>query len=530
MAETKLSPRQKMINMMYIVLIALLALNVDKHVLKAFHLMEKNFISSAESYDQKIQTQMASFAAILSKEKTKAKPYYETALEAQKISTEFDQYVVTLKQEIIDLYDGRLEEEEGEDGLTALKTPEGMEKHAYLFMVKDGGKKGKELQNKINNTRDKLLALLKPNEKDLFVDDRVYQSAKQANLLNADEPASTSIGKRTWATINLEYQPVGALVALLTQYQNNVKALETDVIGKLMYGVNQTNHQVDHLSAAIVPKSNYVMEGENYEADVMLIASSNSITPKISMNGEELTSIDSGVGKIAFRANGIGEKTVKGYIEVNNPKTGEPESYAYNHTYQVFKPVATVSPDALNLLYKSLDNPLSISVPGFSAADIRVEASNGATVSGSNGRYKVNVTGATREVNITVYAKGRMMGTTPFRVRDVPSPDAMLGGIQNTGRAVTRAQLCAQNNVLATLGQDFAYDLPFKVLRYKFIYQPRNRPAIMLSGTGSTLTQAMKRHMCNARSGDRFSIEGIKAKNTKYNITRSVSPMLLRVQ
>jgi hypothetical protein len=111
-----------MINMMYLVLIAMLVLNVDKHVLKAFHLMEKNFISSAESYDQKNDLQMAGFLQLVNKEEEKATPYYEAAKKAQQISSEFDEYISGLKIEIEEMYDGRLDEEDGETGITSLKT------------------------------------------------------------------------------------------------------------------------------------------------------------------------------------------------------------------------------------------------------------------------------------------------------------------------------------------------------------------------------------------------------------------------
>ena len=530
MAQVKLPPRQRMINMMYIVLIAMLALNVDKHVLKAFHLMEKNFVSSAESYDQKNNLQMAHFLQLVEKEEDKATPYFEAAKEAQVVSKEFDEYIATLKTEIVELYNGRLDEEEGEEGLTSLKTPEGMEKHAHLFMVKNQGKKAKELQNKINQTSTKLLSLLKPDKRELFVNSDKHALASQANLLKAEEPKNIGISQKSWASINLEYQPAGAVVALLTQYQNNAKALEADVIAKLMGGINQSAHIIDGLNAAIIPKSNYVMEGENYEADVMLIASSSSAIPKITANGSAVTDVDGNVGKIIFRANGVGEKTVKGQIEVANPKTGEPEFYAYQHTYQVFKPVATVSPDALNLIYRSLDNPVSISVPGFSAADIRVTADNGASITGRNGKYNIKMTGSARKINISVFAKGQKMGTTEFRVRNIPEPSPMLGGIRNDSRAKSKADICAQDVVLATLGEDFAYDLPFRVTSFRFIYAPRRGNAVRMPTSGNRLTPAMKRLTCNANQGDQFIIESIKAKDVKYGIIRNVPPMTITIR
>ena len=530
MAKKTLSPRQKMINMMYLVLLALLALNVDKHVLKAFHLMEKNFLTSSESYDRKNQNQMAGFFQLVEKEEVKAKPYYAAAIEAQAISNEFNEYITALKKEIEELYDGRLEVEEGEDGLTSLKMPEGMEKHANFFMVKDRGEKAKELQAKINSTRDKLLNLLLPTNDSLFYSDEIYHTVKQANLLNAEEPPQGNLSNKTWASINLEYQPVGALMALLTQYQNNAKALEADVIRSLMEGVHADNFVIDQLDAAIIPKSNYVMEGENYEADVMMIARNSASQPDISVNGSPLEVIENGIGKLSFRAHGIGEKTVKGEITVRDPRSNEPKKYAYQHTYQVFKPVATVSADKLNLLYVDLDNPLSISVPGFSAADISVRASAGARISGSNGSYNVKVDGSTRNVTISVSAGGRNMGSTEYRVRNVPEPNAQIGGIPKNTFTVTKAQLCAQNRILASLGPEFAYDLRWDVLSYKFIYDPRRADGRQMTVNGSAIPSNVKSVICNANPGDRIIIEQAIARDSQYGIRKKLPPIVLTIR
>ncbi len=523
MAKTNLSPRQKMINMMYLVLLALLALNVDRHVLKAFHDMELNLISSASNYDAKNKLQMASFLKLLQSDEEKAKPYYESALKAQEISKEFNTYIEGLKTEIEELYRGR-EEAEEDELVGALKTPEQMEKHANLFVVKDKGKRAKELQTKINTTRDKLLELLKPDKDSLFRDNRQYHQAKRSNLLNANDPSSAGVNKKTWASENIEYKPVGALMALLTQYQNNAKALEADVIRGLMTGVNEGSFIVDQIDAKIIPRSNYVMAGENYRAEVMLIATNSTVQPKITMNGEVLEDVDMGIGNISFPVSGIGEQTVSGVVTVNDPTTNKPKEYSYNDTFQVFSPVATVSADKMNLLYVDLNNPLSISVPGFSAADIRVSVSSGARITGSNGRYNIKVDGSQRKVNVTVFAKGNNMGTTEYRVRNVPTPSLQIGGITNFSRGLRRAELIPQNAMYANLGMDFAYDMRWRVLSYKVIYIPRNRPAVWKQVTGSAIPSDVKQWFRSAQPGDRFSIESVKAQDTEYGIRRNLNP------
>jgi gliding motility-associated protein GldM len=528
MANTKQTPRQKMINMMYIVLIAMLALNVDRHVLEAFHLMEKDYTSSSMSFDKKNGSLMTTFNQVLSTDQTKAKPYYDAALQAQQVSEEFTRYIAVLKNDVEEMYKGREESEGEETELTALKNPEGMEKHAYYFMEANNGAKAKELQLRINKTRDKLLDLLKPKKDKLFVDMTKYNDVQASNLLKAEEPKTTGSVRKTWASTYLEYQPAGAVMAMLTQYQNNAKALEADIINKLLQGVNSSAFIIDELNAAIIPKSNYIMAGENYTADVMLIATASNAIPTITVNGTSLTAMEGNVGKIEIPATGIGEKKISGTIEVADPKTGEPRVYNYEHNYQVFKPVATVSAEAMKILYVGLDNPLSISVPGFSASDIQV-TSNGARISGGNGTYKAKVDGTQRKITISVKAKGRHMGTVEYKVRQVPEPRAQLGGIRNDGRGKTVGALCAQDRILANLGEGFAYDLPFTVTSFTIILDGRRGP-IRRRVTGNKLPADIKQDICNLRSGNRIFIEQVKTRNSEYNLIKEAAPTMIVVR
>lgn len=528
MANVKLPPRQKMINMMYIVLIAMLALNVDRHVLEAFHLMEKDYTSSSMSFDRKNNSLMTKFGQVVRQDEAKAKPYYDAAVEAQQISAEFNTYIATLKVQIEEMYKGRTEDEDGKESLTPLKTPEGMEKHAHYFMVENKGAKAKELQQKINTTRDKLLDLLKPKEDKLFVDLSKYNDVKASNLLKAEEPQNTGSTKQSWASTHLEYQPAGALLAMLTQYQNNAKALEADVINKLLQGVNSSAFIIDELNAAIIPKSNYVMAGETYTADVMLMATASNAKPTITVNGASLSNMEGNIGKIEIPATGIGEKKISGTIEVADPKTGEPRIYNYEHSYQVFKPVATVSAEAMKILYVGLDNPLSISVPGFSAGDIKV-TSNGARISGGNGTYKAKVDGSQRKVTITVQAKGKQMGTVEYRVRQVPEPRAQLGGIRSDGRGKTKGALCAQDRILANLGEGFAYDLPFTVTSFTIILDSQ-RGTVSRRVTGNRIPADIKQKICSLKSGDRIFVENVKVRNSEYGMTKDATPVMIVVK
>jgi gliding motility-associated protein GldM len=233
--------------------------------------------------------------------------------------------------------------------------------------------------------------------------------------------------------------------------------------------------------------------------------------------------MENGVGKITLRASGIGEKTVKGTIEVADPKTGKPTLYPYEHTYQVFRPTATVSADAMKIVYVGLDNPMTISVPGFSAADLRVTASGGASMSGGNGHYTVKPDGNRKIISISVSAKGRPMGTTVYKVREIPEPRAQLGGLRNDERAKSIGPIKAQDRILANLGEGFAYDLPFTVTRYTIILDsPRGK--IRRQVTGNLIPADIRQKIKTLQSGNRIFIEEVKARNAEYGITKSGSP------
>jgi gliding motility-associated protein GldM len=348
-----------------------------------------------------------------------------------------------------------------------------------------------------------------------------YRLVKNSNLLNANEPAQNGVSKETWANINLETQPAGALLALLTQYQNNAKALESDVVDQLYQKVNEDGIIFNEFSAQILAKSNYVMEGENFEADVLLVASNSTTDPIIKLNGSDLSTVERGVGKVSIPARGVGLKTVNGEIILEDPLTGKPTSYAFKKEYQVFKPVATISADKLNLLYVGIDNPLSISVPGFSAADISVSASSGGSVTGGNGKYNIKVSSGSKTVDISVRAKGRLMGTSSYRVRNVPAPRGQMGGLTKTNVAYPASAVCAQNRVLASLGMDFAYDMNFVVNKYTITLVFNNKPAVRRTVNGNAIPSDIRSQICNMRRGEKVLIEGIKAKDSRYGIVKT---------
>ena len=161
---------------------------------------------------------------------------------------------------------------------------------------------------------------------------------------------------------------------------------------------------------------------------------------------------------------------------------------------------------------------------------LRYVLRTGASVFGGNGKYNIKVNGSQKTVKVNVTAAGGNMGTTTFRVRNVPAPGVQIGSIQSSNTSATKSQLCAQSSVLAYLGSDFAYDLRWNVVQYTFIYSPKRGQAEVIPVTGNQLTPQVKNIICNAKAGDKVIIEQAKARDSQYGILRNLNPIIITVR
>ncbi|MDC0105052.1 gliding motility protein GldM [Bacteroidia bacterium] len=530
MAGGKMSPRQKMINMMYLVLMALLALNVSKEILKSFHLFEQSFNNAAEAIDRKNTTTLGALQKQMDEKPGKTKPYMDRALEAQKIADGFISYINKTQKTIEDLYGGvDARTEEGE-----MVAADQMEKHANYF-GSGNLNHGVELQAEINKTREALLSILKPDPSDTgynIKNNEVYEDAKSACQLWANEPKSDGVNKATWVDENLVHVPAAGVMAIFSRIRNDAKSLESDVLEKLASRVDATDYKFDKLEAKVLAKSNYVMEGENYEADILLVASNSKGNPSIKVGGTEIDQ-EGGVGKYTQRASGVGMKTFSGMIAIQGPEGLQ--EFPFENEFQVFKPAATIAATEMNLLYKGINNPMSISVPGFSAKDVQISAPGIKLVSKGGGLYNATVPSSTsREVtisaSITRDGKRKTVGSQKFRVRSLPQPTAQLGGIPNDGLPKGKAAVSAQPSIVATMGAGFAYALTYRVQSFKMIMAYQRKPPKMANSSSGALTSQMKGMIRGASSGDRIIIEGIRATEAKYGFKANLAPIIITIR
>ena len=513
MASGKLSPRQKMINMMYLVLMALLALNVSKDILKAFHMFEISFIKANKNADEKNSSVMKMFQENMddANKRGKTEKWFNLAKEAQRLSKELCDYIEADKNTIVKNADGRIEAKDGEKGLTELAQPQNLELHANYYAEGPGKQgKGKVLQTKINDTKSKMLALLK----EVKGGDQLIKTLETTTQLKADNPKAAGSDHLSWADDNLVHSPLAGVTTFLTKVQNDCKSLEADVLSALAQNIDAATVKFDKQMAVIIAESTNVMSGSSFKAKVALAAYNSTAAQKILVNGSPVP-VKDGLGEINFPASGVGSKTVSAKIETVDPATGATIFVeAAPIEYTTFMPSATISADAMNVLYIGLENPMSISVPGVAPSQVYPNATGiSLKPAGAAGKYIATVAAGNKEGTISVSAKmpdgtSKQMGTMKYRIKAVPKPEAQLGTLQSGN--YTKGEIGSQSILYAYLNNFVFEGVKYTVTRYRVIFMPKKgyMEESSVSGNG---TAAIKGYASKAKAGDLLVLDGIRA-------------------
>lgn len=513
-----------MINMMYLVLTALLALNVSAEILKAFHLVEVSLDKSTTNIDSKNASVMKAIDKYHGEfpNDVNGTNVYNNAKKAREIAGEAVKYIEDLKQTVITGAEGRKEDTNGDGKITdeEVNKADDIEHHANLFI---NNKKGEELKKKINETRDKLLALI-PKEK---------LTSVNSDLITPDFKEEGELKK--WESVMFEHTPAAAVVTLLTKFQGDVRNTEAQVLDILRASISESDFTFDKLEPKVIPNNGtYITLGSEYSADIFVAASSSKQEATITVNGQSVP-VESGVGKYKVVATSEGEKEYSGVITARKPN-GQSESYPFKATYTALKPMAVISATKMNVVYIGLENPISVSVPGYSSKEVHVSldpASAGALKPDPKmpGSYLLTVKPA-REISVVVSVdkNGKMtkMGEQKYRVRVIPDPIPALGTIEASGN-VPAAQLRAQNVIRAPL-KNFAFEgvnyIPYE---YQFLLIPKKGgAAVFENGRGQMLTPSMQAALARAQRGDKIIITSIKVKGPD-GAKQLPSPLLFEV-
>lgn len=474
MAGGRETTRQKMINIMYLVLLAMLALNVSDTILNAFKNINDSLDASKTNVSASLDQLFSAFQNTELKNKPeRAQPLWDKAQKAKVYAADLNKEIQRLKDEFRNAGEGI----DAETGDFVLR--ENMDIAQDIMINK---KEGEKLKAKINDTRAKLIALL--------------DSKDQGNVsfsLEAKDPAKAVNGKKKWEDINFgEGTPLTAANTILTKIQADLKNAEAEVVKKLFSGMNQTQMTLDVYKAVAVPSGSYVIQGQPYKAEVFLTASDSKSNPDISVNGSAL-SVKDGIGTYTGNTSSVGSFTWKGTIRVKQADGTYMTRETQPITYQVAKPSATVSSTRLNVIYAGIDNPFSISAPGFSLESLKANISAG-DLSGSAGKYIVNVPGSMVGKEVTINVSGSAdgktlsLGSNSFRVKPIPNPTAKFAG--KMGGIISGNKLAGEAVVAAI--DNFEFDIKIPVLKFNVtIVRPRQEPQQFFC-TGSSLNAQVK--------------------------------------
>ncbi|WP_153640928.1 gliding motility protein GldM [Prolixibacter sp. NT017] len=508
------TPRQRMISLMYLVLMALLALNVDKSVLDAFETVDRGLSTTIENFNSKNARVYADFAkaALDNPEKSG-----NLNLEAKTVKAKTDSlynYITELKKMLVVAADG-------EDGnIHNIKSKDNTQVAPELMLVKHQGRLGKELKQSIESYRKYLLSLVDPKDTALI--------ASIKSSLNTSDPPPVEGNSPSWQESIFQGYPLVAVVTLMSKMQSDIRNTESDVANYLYSKIDATSFKFNKLKAQILPKTDYVLEGGTYEARIFLSAVDTTAEPQILVDGKKVPVLEGeGVGEYQVPATTEGTHHWKGFINYKGP-SGQIRQYPFEGEYQVAKPSMTVSPTKMNVFYAGLANPVSISVPGIPANKVIPSITN-ATMKSNGRNYLVYPKKPGVKSVITVKAEidghVKTIGSTDFRVKRVPDPVATVGG-KNEGQ-ITKNELLLEQGVYAEI-PDFDFDMKFTVTSF-VVSTTRGGFVVDKKSNSNLFTPDQINLMKSLNSGSRLYIENIVAKG-EDGTTRNLSAISFRIR
>jgi gliding motility-associated protein GldM len=498
MAGGKETPRQKMIGMMYLVLTALLALQVSNTILEKFIFIDQSLEQSAANTKMKNSGTVERIQAAVEDAGNRAEDV-AVLKEAQQVrakTSEILGMLDELKEEFVVMTGGLDEDGNYKGGKEEAKIAE--------LMIRGG--RGEELKEQLNGYTS---FLSKAVGKDF---DKIALDASE-NPVFKDDPEQKS---KSFSEITFESTPMVAGRASLTQFKTEVLNREAEALDALARKVGAADMKFDNIVAMVRPESNIVAAGTKYKADLFIAASSSAVNPVMTVNGKKIP-VEGGMGKIEFPASATkydkdnrSEQKFKASITVE--QGGKTETYENTVSYFVTKPVIQVQSQSVQALYLNCGNELQINVPALGTMYNPSFSANGATAIKGKKTGEVTIIPQAKTVSLTVSSGGNKIGTEQFSVKRIPTPTIEVFGPGNKpvnlrqGEAINRLRAIT---VKAVPDESFATFLPkdarYRVTDAEVLLARGSRPLgkANLSNQSANLSSLM----AQAKPGDRLVID-----------------------
>ena len=518
-------PRQLMINLMYLVLTALLAMNVSNEILNAFKIVDKSINSSSKNISKKNVATIKNFEDALEDDKIKANPvkykkvqdFLALAKQAVVIGDQMEKELLAYKQMIITKSGGMDPQNPAlllrEDDLDA----------ATNVMI-EGDKKGAEMKGKLQKFMTELAALVPTGDEAMSLASK-NESMEKLLPIDLTSGKSESNPDGDWSYANFHMVPAVGAVTIMDKYINDVKNSQSIVMDELWakaFGEQRSQTIVfDTYDLMVSSPNTYLLPGEKIQVNAMLGAfNQNSKNLSIRAGGQNLA-INKGIASFNTTASGKGEQKIVFSASFVDPNTQKPMSYTKEFKYYVGESQASISLDKMNVFYIGVPNPITFSASGVPAGNIKYTSENCTltpTPAAGVNKYEVNVTTPGAKAKITLSATlsdgtTKSFGTYEYRVKRIPDPYPSIAN--KRGGSIAVNELKAQQAIFAKL-DNFDFDAKFVVTSYTVTYLPRRGDAMEAQSnsqylTGPNANGPVNDILSKLKVGDKIFFENIKA-------------------
>ena len=527
--------RQKMINMMYLVLLAMMAMNVAAEVLDAFRVVDSSLVQTYGTLEKKNDQQYAAFKQAYDLNQQKVEPWLKKATIVKSKVDSLQKLIFDLKEDMV-LKGGGIKISDIDDfeynpGRSYISNDQGdsiqINKDDDLNVPSEVMirlKRGEELRNAIVSLKDELAGMV---DEDAPIHETILQG-----LATPDPKRNLKGGgeHQSWETQNFEHKPLIAVITLLSKLQIDIKNTEANLLSYLYSQIDASSFKFNKLSPVVIPSSSYVLEGDTYRAQVFLAAEDTTQQPEVIV-GQKTLPLEGGKGIYEVPAIKAGTYTWTGVINFKNPDGGI-NKYEFEQEYQVGRPSVTISPTKMNVFYLNIPNPISVSVPGVASENLSVSITNGRVEKRADGLYvfpaKEDINGKNTQVvvNANLDGKSRNMGAMTFRVKRVPDPVAQIA--EKNGGVLRKEDLLAEQGIFAAL-VDFDFDLKFKVTQFDITVTGSGGFNNTWSSRSNMFSADQRKQFANLQTGSILYIDNIVA-HGEDNTNRQLAPISFKIK
>lgn len=518
MAGFKETPRQKMIGMMYLVLTALLALNVSKEILDAFVIVNDSVEKTSANFTSKVEDMHGQFSAQYQMNPDKTRAFYEKSVVVKNKSQQLINYMDSLKFAMIAKTEGIPFDSARVRPLSRIDAKDNYDVPTNFLLGSEGLKMGHgyKLRDKINEYREALLQVIPEQDREAL------------NFgLRTDEGYRNATGQsQDWVEYNFYHTILAADVTIFNKLVNEVRNAEYDVTNYLFQGISKSDFKFSSIEPRVMPTSRFIFQGDTYEAEVFMAAVDETAEPTVmyQMNASDwdnsfassakIIQGDSGVVKLEIPTSGMAPKeyTFAGQIGVMKPD-GTMKYESFKSSFIVAEPSANVSATKMNVFYRGVDNPVNISASGVPATQLRYEIIGDGRIQESGKGLVVNnlTQSSVGNVKIRVYSEfdgdRKQLGEQEFRVKDLPPPNIMVRDM--AAGVVSKDKLLANPYLLCELPEYVNFEYKYQVTRFVMGYT-KGGDYFEKKSDNAYLTEEMKTYIKEARKNTMIVFSSIE--------------------